>query len=53
MDAALFFNASDNVQLQLNVENLLDEDYFSDAHNNNNITPGAPINSRFTVRVKF
>ena len=52
VDAALFFNASDNVQLQLNVENLLDEDYFSDAHNNNNI-PGAPINSRFTVRVKF
>ncbi|SCW89382.1 catecholate siderophore receptor [Sphingobium faniae] len=53
VDAALFFNASENVQLQLNVENLLDEEYFSDAHNNNNITPGAPINSRFTVRVKF
>lgn len=53
VDAALFFNASEKIQLQLNVENLLDEEYFSDAHNNNNITPGAPINARFTARVKF
>jgi catecholate siderophore receptor len=53
VDAALFFNASEKVQLQLNIENLLDETYFSDAHNNNNITPGAPINARFTARVKF
>jgi catecholate siderophore receptor len=53
VDAALFFKASDRLDLQLNVENLLDETYFSDAHNNNNITPGAPINARFTARVKF
>ena len=53
VDAALFLNASENVQIQLNVENLLDEEYFADAHNNNNISPGAPINGRFTVRVKF
>lgn len=53
VDAALFFKASENVQLQVNVENLLDESYFSDAHNNNNITPGAPINVRLTARVKF
>lgn len=53
VDAALFFKASERLELQLNVENLLDEEYFSDAHNNNNITPGAPINARFTARVKF
>ena len=53
VDAALFFKASEQVELQLNIENLLDEEYFSDAHNNNNITPGAPINARFTARVKF
>ena len=52
VDAALFFKASDRLELQVNVENLLDEEYFSDAHNNN-ITPGAPINARFTARVKF
>ena len=53
VDAALYFKVSESVQLQLNVENLLDENYFSDAHNNNNISTGAPINARFTARVKF
>lgn len=53
LDAALFFTASEQVELQVNVENLLDAKYFADAHNNNNITPGAPINARFTARVKF
>ncbi len=53
VDAALFFKASDRLEFQLNIENLLDEQYFADAHNNNNITPGAPLNARFTVRLKF
>ena len=53
VDAALFFKASDRLELQVNVENLLDANYFSDAHNNNNISPGAPINARLTARVKF
>jgi catecholate siderophore receptor len=53
VDAALFFEASDRFELQLNVENLFNAIYFSDAHNNNNISPGAPINARLTARVKF
>ena len=53
VDAALFFTATDRLQFQVNVENLLGEKYFADAHNNNNITPGAPLNARFTARVKF
>lgn len=53
VDAALFFKANDRLEFQVNVENLLNKEYFSDAHNNNNITPGAPINARFTARVKF
>ena len=53
VDAALFLTVSDRIELQVNVENLLDKAYFSDAHNNNNISPGAPINARFTARVKF
>ena len=52
-DAAVFYRPSEAVELQLNVENALDETYFSDAHNNNNITPGAPLNARLTARVKF
>lgn len=53
VDAALYYDVSDAVQLQVNVENLLDTAYFSDAHNNNNISTGAPVNGRFTVRAKF
>ncbi len=53
VDAAVYFDLSETVQLQANVENLFDTAYFSDAHNNFNISTGAPINGRFTVRVKF
>lgn len=53
IDAALFYDVSDTVQLQMNVENLLDASYYSDAHNNNNISTGAPINGRFTIRAQF
>lgn len=53
VDAAAFFTVSDTVQLQLNVENLFDTTYFSDAHNNFNISPGAPLNVRFTVLAEF
>ena len=53
VDAALFYDVNDKVQVQLNVENLLDTNYFADAHNANNITPGAPLSGRLTVRVKF
>jgi catecholate siderophore receptor len=53
LDAALFYKASEHLQFQVNVENLTDATYFSDAHNNFNITPGAPINARFTARLKF
>jgi catecholate siderophore receptor len=53
VDAALYYDVSDRLQLQLNVENLFDTGYYSDAHNNNNISTGAPINGRFTVRAKF
>jgi catecholate siderophore receptor len=53
VDAAIFYKVSEQVKLQLNVENLFDETYFSDAHNNNNISTGAPINGRLSVQVKF
>jgi catecholate siderophore receptor len=53
VDGALFFNVSDRIQVQLNVENLFNATYFADAHNNNNITPGAPRNARLSARLKF
>ncbi len=52
-DAAVFYNASENLAFQLNIENLLDKEYFSNAHNNTNITPGSPRGVRLGVNYKF
>jgi len=53
IDAAVFYELSPSVQLQLNVENLFDTTYFSDAHNNFNISTGAPLNGRLTLKAMF
>lgn len=51
-DAALFTSLSTHLGLQLNVENLLDREYFPTAHNNNNILPGAPRTVRLSVTTR-
>ncbi|MEM9621273.1 MAG: TonB-dependent siderophore receptor [Pseudomonadota bacterium] len=53
VDLAAYYDVSDQLRLQLNVENLLDEEYFPDAHNNNNISTGRPLNARLTVSYNF
>lgn len=53
VDAAVDYALTDNMALQLNVENLLDEEFFTDAHNDNNITPGEPLNARLTLSTRF
>ena len=53
VDAALFYDVTDNVSVQLNVENLFDTAYFPAAHNNNNISTGEPLNARLTLRARF
>ena len=53
VDAAVFYDLSDRVELQINVENLTDADYFPSAHTDNNITTGKPLNARLTMRVKL
>ncbi len=53
VDAAVFFEATDALSLQLNVENLLDEDYYPSAHGDNNIQPGAPLNASIGARLRF
>ncbi len=42
IDAALYFNLTENLEAQLNVENVFDEKYYASAHNEFNISPGAP-----------
>jgi catecholate siderophore receptor len=53
VDAAVFFDPSERLRLQLNIENLLDERYYPNAHNNNNITPGSPLAIRAGVIARF
>ena len=53
IDAAAYYDLTDRTRLQLNIENLLNEDYFPDAHSNDNISTGAPLNARLTVRHEF
>ena len=53
VDAGVFYTMRNGTALQLNIENVLDEDYFPAAHNDNNISPGAPLNARFTLKTRF
>jgi catecholate siderophore receptor len=53
IDAAVFYELSENMQLQLNVENIFDEEYFPSAHNDNNISTGEPVNARLSVSYQF
>jgi catecholate siderophore receptor len=52
-DAAAFFDLSERLALQVNVENLFDSNYYSSAHGDNNIQPGDPFSVRFGVKVKL
>ncbi len=53
IDAALYFKLTDAIEAQVNVENILNERYFPNAHSDNNISTGAPTNARFTLNFKF
>ncbi len=53
VDAALYYDYSEDVKIQLNVENLFDENYFPSAHNDNNIATGEPLNARLSLQYKF
>ena len=52
-DAAVFYALTQNLRAQVNVENLLDAQYFPNAHNNTNITPGSPRAVRFALTTTF
>lgn len=52
-DAAIFAKISPKWDAQINIENLTNKEYALFAHNNNNITPGAPLNARATLNYHF
>ena len=53
VDAAMRYDFSDNFAVQLNVENVLDRNYFPNSHNNDNISVGAPVNARLNFVSRF
>jgi len=53
VDAAVYFQPTKALSLQLNIENLLDEEYFPSAHNDNNISTGEPLNARLGMTYTF
>ena len=53
IDAALFVKVTDRINAQVNIENVGNVTYFPNAHNDNNISPGAPRNARLTITAKF
>lgn len=52
-DAALYIQASENIRLQVNFENITDELYFPNSHSTHQATVGAPINARFSIIGRF
>lgn len=53
VDMAVFYDVSDNLRVQVNVENLFDELYFPFAHSADELSVGAPLNARLTISGRF
>lgn len=53
VDAAVFYTLSKSVSVQINVDNLLNSQYFPTAHTDNNISTAEPRSARIAVRMAF
>lgn len=53
IDAAAFYDVSEDVRLQVNIENLTDTLYFPTSHSTHQATVGAPFHARFSISGKF
>ncbi len=53
IDAAAYYDVSDTLRVQLNIENLTDELYFPNAHSTHQATVGAPLNARLSFMGRF
>lgn len=52
-DAAAFYDVSEDLRVQLNIENLTDETYFPSAHSTHQATVGAPLNAKISISGRF
>ncbi|WP_394176793.1 TonB-dependent receptor [Thalassotalea litorea] len=53
VDASAYYDVSDDLRVQVNIENLTDELYFPNAHSTHQATVGAPLNAMVTVIGQF
>ncbi|MBX2846707.1 MAG: TonB-dependent siderophore receptor [Acidiferrobacterales bacterium] len=52
-DASAYYDISEKLRLQLNIENLTDELYFPNAHSTHQVTVAAPLNAMVTLSGGF
>ena len=52
-DGALYYNQSERINWQLNLENITDRHYYSTAHNDNNISIGTPRTVLLSANLSF
>ncbi len=53
IDAGVFYDLSERLRVQLNLENLGDKLYFPNAHTTHQVTVGAPFNARISISGRF
>lgn len=53
VDAAVSYDVSEKLRVQLNIENLFDEDYYPNAHSTHQVTVGEPVNARLSLTGRF
>ena len=53
VDGAVYYKLPRGIEAQINVENILNANYFATAHNDNNIAPGTPRSIKATVGYSF
>ncbi|MEE2704943.1 MAG: TonB-dependent siderophore receptor [Pseudomonadota bacterium] len=53
VDLAVSYDVSEDLALQLNIENLTDELYFPHSHSTHQASVGEPLNARFSLRRSF
>jgi len=53
IDAAAYYDVSETLRVQLNIENLTDQRYYPNSHSTHQASVGAPLNARLTVTGRF
>ena len=53
LDASAYYDVSEKLRVQVNIENLTDELYFPNSHSTHQATVGAPLNALLTLSGKF